>query len=357
MSEAVKPLAPAYHREATINDLIDRLLVKGVLLKTDLIIGVAGIPLLGVNLNLALAGMSTMLRFGFMRDWDEAIRAYESEQCHRKGANVNLTLQQGEVIIWSGYASHWYEQGIYAAWRPGIMYLTDHRLTLIRQEPYELLIEVPYHEIVKLEFRQNTNFTGVEREELQILLRSGDLHRVYVAELHRVLEFLSRKTDFNMDLMQSDKSVKLSPDWFKAWYRTDANLGGQWRPGEFYVEEGRLLWHTGRKERPLFSLWPPDLLSCKLERIDLALGLTNKPVLQLHYLAQYNSKTACFSGTEEVLSFWHNILQAMQGDELEVCPGCGAPGSIRRLLEEGCGRCGWLSARKQREVKKHHGLC
>ncbi|MEW6458260.1 gas vesicle protein [Candidatus Desulforudis audaxviator] len=80
MSQAIKPLEPTRIREATLNDLIDRILEKGLLLNADLIIGVAGIPLLGVNLRLALAGMSTMLRYGFMRDWDEATRAWESVQ-------------------------------------------------------------------------------------------------------------------------------------------------------------------------------------------------------------------------------------------------------------------------------------
>jgi hypothetical protein len=318
-----------------------------LLLKTDLIIGVAGIPLLGVNLHLALAGMSTMLRYGFMRDWDEATRAWESEQRRKKG-DVNLALQQNEVIQWSGFAAHWYEQGIYTAWRPGTMYLTNLRLLLLRPEPQELLLEIPYHEVEKLELQQSTSFNGEEREELQLIRRSGDVNKIYVADLHRMLDILSRNMDLNMNLMPIDKPLKLPPGWFKVWHQTDSRTGGLWRSGEFYVEGGRLLWRAGRKERPLFSLWPPDLLNCNLEHVDLGLGLNNKPVLQLHHLARHDSETAHFSGSEEVLSFWMNILKSLQGDDLEVCPGCGAPGSARRLLEEGCGRCGWVSARKQR---------
>jgi len=48
---------------------------KGVFLQADLIISVAGIPLIGARLSVALAGMETMLRYGIMSDWDQAIRA------------------------------------------------------------------------------------------------------------------------------------------------------------------------------------------------------------------------------------------------------------------------------------------
>lgn len=349
--DSVKPLTPTCHKQATVNDLIARVLEKGLVLKADLIIGVAGIPLLGLNLHLALAGMSTMLRYGMMRDWDEATRAWESEQRRKKKGKDNLPLHQEELIQWKSFAAHWYENGIYAAWRPGMMYLTDKRLMLIRPEPYEVLFDVPYNEITKLEIERSSHFTGVEREELHILLCSGDLQKIHLADLKRVLDLIYQNTDLNRNLMLVTKSLKLEPNWFKVWFKTEASRGGQWRPGEFYVEEGRLLWHVGRKERPLFSLWPPDLLSCKLERVNLGLGFNDKPVLELQYLGSNNAEIVCFSGPEDVLSFWMNILQGLEGDNLEVCPGCGAPGSSRRLLEEGCDRCGWLSARKQRELK------
>jgi len=59
-------------RKITLGDLLDRLLEKGLFLQGDIIITVSEIPLLGVNLKLSLAGMSTMLRYGVMTDWDEA---------------------------------------------------------------------------------------------------------------------------------------------------------------------------------------------------------------------------------------------------------------------------------------------
>lgn len=56
-------------------DLLDRILDKGVIVQADLIITMADIPLIGLNLNLALAGIETMLEYGLMEDWDQAQRA------------------------------------------------------------------------------------------------------------------------------------------------------------------------------------------------------------------------------------------------------------------------------------------
>lgn len=61
-------------------DLLDRALDKGLVINADIVICVAGIPLIGVNLRAALAGMETMLQYGFMREWDEQIRASERDR-------------------------------------------------------------------------------------------------------------------------------------------------------------------------------------------------------------------------------------------------------------------------------------
>lgn len=61
-------------QQSTLVDLLDRVLDKGAVLNADIIVSVAGIPLLGINLRAALAGMETMLAYGLMQDWDERIR-------------------------------------------------------------------------------------------------------------------------------------------------------------------------------------------------------------------------------------------------------------------------------------------
>jgi hypothetical protein len=54
------------------------------MIDADLIIHVAGIPLLGVKLRAALAGMETMLKYGIWEDWDEAQRAIATEEYRLK---------------------------------------------------------------------------------------------------------------------------------------------------------------------------------------------------------------------------------------------------------------------------------
>lgn len=67
-------MEPTREVNATLVDLLDRVLEKGLIINADIIISVAGVPLVGVNLKAALAGMETMLKYGMMKDWDQAQR-------------------------------------------------------------------------------------------------------------------------------------------------------------------------------------------------------------------------------------------------------------------------------------------
>lgn len=67
-------MMPTRETHATLVDLLERVLDKGVIVDADIIIQVAGIPLLGVKLRAALAGMETMLKYGIWEDWDKAQR-------------------------------------------------------------------------------------------------------------------------------------------------------------------------------------------------------------------------------------------------------------------------------------------
>jgi hypothetical protein len=70
---------PTRDTHTTLVDLLDRILDKGLILDADLIIHVAGIPLIGVKLKAAIAGMETMLKYGIWEDWDAAQRAVAVE--------------------------------------------------------------------------------------------------------------------------------------------------------------------------------------------------------------------------------------------------------------------------------------
>ncbi|MBS3819570.1 gas vesicle protein [bacterium] len=70
-------MEPVRNTNATLVDLLDRILDKGVVINADVMISVAGIPLIGVSLRAALAGMETMRQYGLMEDWDEQTRNRE----------------------------------------------------------------------------------------------------------------------------------------------------------------------------------------------------------------------------------------------------------------------------------------
>jgi hypothetical protein len=55
-------------------ELLDRALSKGIVVQADVIISVAEIPLIGINLRAMIAGMSTMIEYGLMEEWDASIR-------------------------------------------------------------------------------------------------------------------------------------------------------------------------------------------------------------------------------------------------------------------------------------------
>jgi len=77
----MEPELPKYNR-ATLVDLLDRVLDKGVFLRADVVISVAGIPLIGLTLSVVLAGMETMLEYGLLSNGDQAVRASPPGQRH-----------------------------------------------------------------------------------------------------------------------------------------------------------------------------------------------------------------------------------------------------------------------------------
>ncbi len=137
-------------------DLLDRVLEKGLVLNADIIISVVCIPLLGVNLRAALAGMETMLKYGLMREWDERTREWEREHIKKREP---LLLAEEEIFL-RMYGAHWHSNGIYRTWQPGHLYLTNKRLFLLRREPGEMLLETALEKIQRLGHQERNSLHG-----------------------------------------------------------------------------------------------------------------------------------------------------------------------------------------------------
>lgn len=172
------------HRECDINDVLQKLLDKGLVLNADLIMFVAGVPLLGVNLKAAIAGIETMLEYGMMEAWDRDTREwYEKEYAEK----VPAPLAMNEKIIAKAYGSVWSNRGIVNTWTPGLWYLTDKRLFLWRREATEVVFEATLDEIEGFMVQGGTQ-VETERGGLYFRCTGGDVGRIYALNVEEFKE-------------------------------------------------------------------------------------------------------------------------------------------------------------------------
>ncbi len=362
-------MEPTRSPQATLNDLLDRLLDKGLMLNTDLIVTVAGIPLLGVNLKLALAGMETMLEYGIMKDWDEAQRAVAAKEIEKK----ELPLGEGEYIIFSVFGTHWYSEGIYNSWRPGTIYLTNKRIILFRKIPLELLFEISYEEIRAMALRERDHYTGVKRQELHFLLKEDEvakLHSVDTAALKNAIEnviktkglILEDNSTFSdnkevmRDFLQLEEEITHDG---KMWYLvpivTNGSTQHQWKPGHLFLTDKRLCWWYGFDKKMVLDIPSDKLIHVIIQDGSFGEVAIQTKALIISYQEGRKNKVACFSCNETSLQEWEKVIRVLNREEkieknIETCPRCGRKEARESLLEKGCSRCGWESYRITKRI-------
>ena len=81
--------------EAGLVDLLDRVLDRGLVIHADIMITLAGIPLVGLNLRAQLAGIETMLADPRMVEWDARIRARSSRDAEARRAQAATEAARG----------------------------------------------------------------------------------------------------------------------------------------------------------------------------------------------------------------------------------------------------------------------
>jgi len=153
-------------------------MVKGVILHADLVISVSGIPLIGVNLRAAIAGMKTMLDYGMMEAWDEDIRKYALENSEEEAP-----LKENEEVVFKTFASYHHRDSSLPRSRSGYLYLTDKRLFFFRKKPARVLLEVALEDIKGLTIERKKH---LRQEECLLLLIEND-------QSNRDLAYLSLK--------------------------------------------------------------------------------------------------------------------------------------------------------------------
>ena len=360
-------MEPTRDTHATLVDLLDRILDKGLVINADLIVSVAGIPLIGVNLRAALAGMETMLKYGVMQAWDERTRAWE--RVHRQRREP--ILAQGEQLVQRVFGSYYGNEGIYTAWRSGIFYVTSRRLFLYNRDFDEMIFQTPLEEIRGLAIRRESHFTGEQREELCLLLDTqgvARLHTADVAQLKTLIEEAIEKIgvvpeehltfpEFEESavgfLAQGERVIRQG----KMWYLMVVPAPGRattdtWKSGHLYLTNKRLCWWYDFEQRLAFQVPVDEILKAMIEPKDTGgirgqtTSVGNRSVLAVSYNGA-GEVTASFSGNEDELRQWERVLSGIiSGADRETCPRCSREAPVRELLESGCPRCGWVSPRR-----------
>jgi len=321
---------PTRDTHATLVDLLDRVLDKGLVLNADLIIHVAGIPLLGVNLKACLAGMETMLKYGIWRDWDEAQRAIATEEQRRK---KGVPLAPGEEVLVKMFTSQWYSKGIYHNWRSGHLYITNRRVFLFRKEPAEVLFQCPYEEIKGVVIERKANIAGKETNYLHLLLKSGEVAQLHPSDASVVKDAIEERMrtlglkleenlllpmldEIPMEFLSGEEEVLHSGKMshLVAEPRPGGTTTDVWKPGHLYLTSQRLVWWYDFDGKVVFEV-PLDKISrVELKKRDFSGMLKNKLVLDLVCRNGAGNEVACFSDAAEELNEWHKIIsQVMAG--------------------------------------------
>jgi len=354
-------MEPTRDTHATLVDLLDRILDKGLVINADVIISVAGIPLIGVNLRAALAGMETMLKYGVMQAWDEKSRAWEREHWKK----TLPSLFEGEEIALKMYGSYYYSKGIYAAWKPGYFCLTNKRLILYRQDFDENTFQIPLEEIKALVMREEAHFVKEKGKQALYLIDKQDrVYRLSAAKINQLKDAIEQNLETTgLSLEESPvvlefeegpidvltEGEEVTHRGKKVWYLAPASVIQQetWRPGHLYLTNKRLCWWYDFDKKMVFDV-PVDIIVSVGTRMRKTSGLDSKKEKVLDVAYRFNSAktTASFSGGGQIDEWAEAINRIVSGkisEETETCPQCGKPAPAKELLEEGCQSCGWVS--------------
>ncbi len=167
-------------RESCLVEVLDRLLNKGAVLNADLIISVAGIPLIGVTLKAMIACMETMLEYGIMEDWDRSSRELYA------GQETHLPLFPGEQILYKTFGYLREDDDLIKCWVPGIWNITSKRVILWIKTPGKVLFETPLQNLRLLRVPASHEV----RKELELIYPEGST-RISLTERNEFEEALA----------------------------------------------------------------------------------------------------------------------------------------------------------------------
>jgi hypothetical protein len=251
-------LQPTRDLRATLPDLVDTLLDKGVYLDLDLIITVADIPLIGVNLRATVAGIETMLEHGMMRRWDAQTREWV-----RRSVTRQLPLADDEDVV-ARMAGGRRLQEPAPLWRPGTVYLTTRRLLVWRAEPRELLWQADLADVVGVFLRTEPSVGGEDRTRVVVETSAGET--VLSAAAPERLRDLLLEHGARPARARSARDEPAPLLREHTWYLERLAGRDTWRGGTAVLDaSGVLTWRGALDGRPAVRLRPDRIASVDVE--------------------------------------------------------------------------------------------
>ncbi len=256
------PMRPTRDPRVTLDDLVEVLLNKGAVLHLDLIVAVADIPLIGVSIRAAVAGMETMLEYGMMRHWDDATRAW----AERSAARRALDLREGEGVVHRTSGGHLLTEGVYTGWRPGTVYLTDQRLVVLREEPREILWQTELAAVRAVRLEPERTVGGEERLRLKVTVADGGQEVLSAREPETLHDLLTRARAGRLaPALAPGAAAEEEPPLAEGhlWYREPRRSGPLWRGGQARLTADRLTWKSPVDSRPALVLPTADIAGAR----------------------------------------------------------------------------------------------
>ncbi|MDD5025226.1 MAG: gas vesicle protein [Methanoregula sp.] len=177
----------------TLVDLLDRVLDKGAVIDADVIISVAGVPLLGLKLRAMLASIETMIEYGMWADWDRAVRAAATED-ERRTVALGHALLKGETPVFQCGASYWQADGVSPAWTYGTLIITDAAIRMHRRAPLACLVVIPFEEIAGYSLEYGTVSASAEPTRyLHIIRVDGSVCSLHPKEIEQVIAGIEKE--------------------------------------------------------------------------------------------------------------------------------------------------------------------
>ncbi|MEF8772196.1 gas vesicle protein GvpM [Halodesulfurarchaeum sp.] len=90
-------MQPEKNQDHALVELVDVLLREGAVLQADVVVTVADVPLIGINLQAAIAGMATMTEYGLLREFDTAVRKRPKTQRDRNKTTGNMESKKHQL--------------------------------------------------------------------------------------------------------------------------------------------------------------------------------------------------------------------------------------------------------------------